>query len=93
MGEILRSELGLERTGDFEELEIDLDEEYGEDEDDEGIEEEIPDDEDLDYGGKWSQRICVFLGFLEILKEGLISVIANTNGFCIEDDEGHDGDL
>ena len=63
MGEILRSELGLERTGDFEELEIDLDEEYGEDEDDEGIEEEIPDDEDLDYGGKWVRGYAYFLNF------------------------------
>jgi len=42
MQEILRSELGLERTGDFDELEIEIeDEEY---EEDEKIEEEIVDD-------------------------------------------------
>ena len=42
MQQILRGELGLDRTGDFEELEIDIDEE----DDDEAIEEEILDDED-----------------------------------------------
>lgn len=51
MQEILRSELGLERTGEFEELEIDLDEEIDEDED-EAIEEEIPEDDYEDNVGK-----------------------------------------
>lgn len=40
MQQILRGELGLERTGEFEELSVDLDEE----EEDEGIEAEIPED-------------------------------------------------
>jgi len=51
MGEILRSELGLERQGEFDELDIDLEEEY-EDEDDEAIEAEIPDDEYADNVGE-----------------------------------------
>lgn len=53
MQEILRAELGLERTGDFDELEIDIEEEYGDDEDDEGIEAEIPDEDD--YPGNLSR--------------------------------------
>lgn len=43
MQQILRGELGLERTGEFEELEVDLGDE---EEDTEGIEAEIPSDED-----------------------------------------------
>lgn len=38
--QILRAELGLERTGSFEEMDVDLDQE----EEDEGIEEEIPEE-------------------------------------------------
>lgn len=44
MEQILRAELGLERTGTFEELDVDLEEET---EDDEGIEAEIPDDDNV----------------------------------------------
>ena len=43
MQQILRAELGIERTGDFEELEVDLEDD---EEETEGIEEDIPDDED-----------------------------------------------
>lgn len=43
MQEILRAELGLERTGEFEDLEVDL-----EDDDQEEIEDEIPEEEEIE---------------------------------------------
>lgn len=43
MQQIIRSELGLERTGDFEEIEVDLDEDVEE------IDDDIPDEEEIEY--------------------------------------------
>lgn len=43
MQQILRSELGLERTGDFEEIELDLD-----DEEQEEVEDDIPEEEEIE---------------------------------------------
>jgi hypothetical protein len=57
MQQIMRGELGLERTGDFEELEIDLEEE---EDDDTTIDDAIPDDEDYGMGEEIEESLDDF---------------------------------
>lgn len=50
----MRSELGLERKGDFDEIEVDLEEE---EDDDTTIEDSIPEDEDYGMGDEIEESL------------------------------------